>query len=195
MKTVFLAVTLSILVSSSAFVRAQEKVKSEETDKATANRREMTPLRIQVVFTESEGERKISNLPYTLLVNAQSPDQKLQKAAIRMGLRVPVPTSSTQFQYIEVGTNMDGWAYKLEDGRFALHLNLERSSSYSSTSAGQKTAPGGQNEPLSVQPTIQQFKTEVDLLMRDGQTTQSTLATDPVSGRVLRVDVTLNVMK
>jgi hypothetical protein len=51
------------------------------------------------------------------------------------------------------------------------------------------------NQVISSQPVVQQFKTEVELLMRDGQTIQSTLATDPVSGRVTKVEVTVNVMK
>ena len=192
MKRIVLPLTLGILVSSAAFLRAQERAKPEETEKTTANRREITPLPVQVVFSEYEGEKKISSLPYTLLLNAEG--VRVQKAAIRMGLRVPVATSSTQFQYVEVGTNMDGWAAKLEDGRFVLHLNLERSSSYS-PNTNQKTAPPAGNESLSAQPIIQQFKTEVDLLMRDSQTIQSTLATDPVSARVSKIDVTLNVLK
>ena len=193
MKTIAVPFALLILVSSGGLLRAQEKAKPEETEKAAPNRREITPLRVQVVFTEYEGEKKISNLPYTLLVNAEG--ARGQKAAIRMGLRVPVATSanSNQFQYIDVGTNMDGWATKLDDGRFLLHLNLERSSSYTS-SATQKTSVAV-GEPLSNQPIIQQFKTEVDLLMRDGQTIQSTLATEPVSARVSKIEVTLNVVK
>jgi hypothetical protein len=39
------------------------------------------------------------------------------------------------------------------------------------------------------------FRSSVQLLMRDGQTVQSMMATDPVSGRVLKIDVTLNVVK
>jgi len=47
----------------------------------------------------------------------------------------------------------------------------------------------------AAKPVVQSFKAELDLLLRDGQTIQSTLATDPVSGRVSKVDVTLNVLK
>src|SRR5215469_16243311 len=193
MKRIVLPLTLATLVSSTVFLRAQDRPKPEETEKTTANRREIIPSRVQVVFSEYEGEKKISSLPYTLLVNAEG--VRGQKAAIRMGLRLPVATSSTQFQYVEVGTNMDGWAAKLEDGRFVLHLSLERTSSYSPNTNQKTVPPPGGYESLSAQPIIQQFKTEVELLMRDGQTIQSTLATDPVSARVSKVDVTLNVLK
>jgi hypothetical protein len=35
----------------------------------------------------------------------------------------------------------------------------------------------------------------VDLLIRDGQTVEAMTATDPVSGHVWKVEVTLNVVK
>src|SRR5215469_16729321 len=108
MKTIILTVALSIFVSSVGLIQAQEKPKSEDPEKTTTTRRDITPLRVQVVVTESEGEKKISSLPYTLLVNAEG--VRGQKAAIRMGLRVPIATSANQFQYIDVGMNMDGWA-------------------------------------------------------------------------------------
>src|SRR5205814_8861188 len=137
--------------------------------------------------SEYDGEKKISSLPYTLLINAESP--RGQKASIRMGLKVPVATSANQFQYLDVGSNLDGWAGKIEDGRFVLHLSIERSSTYSG--AGHGSSFGGK-ELDAAQPVIQAFRAELDLLLRDGQTIQSTLATDPVSGRVSKVDVKIN---
>jgi hypothetical protein len=53
----------------------------------------------------------------------------------------------------------------------------------------------GGNELSSGQPVIQQFSSELDVLIRDGQTLQTTVATDPVSGRVTKADVTVNIMK
>jgi hypothetical protein len=35
----------------------------------------------------------------------------------------------------------------------------------------------------------------VNVLARDGQTIQTTVATDPISGRTLKVDVSVNVVK
>jgi hypothetical protein len=42
---------------------------------------------------------------------------------------------------------------------------------------------------------IRQFRTELALTMKDGQTIQSTVATDPLSGKVLTINVTMNVVK
>jgi hypothetical protein len=195
MKKLYLALSVAAFVSLVPMAVAQEKPKSEQTEKRTDTRKDITPLRVQVVFNEFEGEKKISSLPYTILINAD--DHSGGPAILRMGLRVPIQTSgadnSKQFQYIDIGTNMDGRAEKDEEGRFLLHLSLDRSSAYSS-SAGQKPNIGG-TEITSLQPVIQQFKTNVNLRMRDGQTTQSTVSTDPVTARVLKVDVTLNVVK
>ena len=45
------------------------------------------------------------------------------------------------------------------------------------------------------EPIIRQFKTELTMPMRDGQTSEVTQAADPGSGRVLIITVTVNVVK
>jgi len=195
MKKAVLAVSLAIVVLVVPRMLAQDKEKSGGEAKPSQTEKPMTPLRVQVSFTEFEGDKKISNLPYTFLVNA---DDRGVKAAVRMGLRVPIETSSNtgakQITYQDVGTNLDGRAEKTDDGRFSLILNVEKSSAYLPGSSEKPASVGG-NEISSAQPTIQQFRTQVNLLIRDGQTIQSTVAADPVTGRVLKVDVTLNVIK
>src|SRR5262245_19838194 len=109
MKSMMLAATLGVLLCSDMTVYGQEKPKAEEK---ADTRKELTPLRVQVVVTEYEGEKKINSLPYTFLVNATEVSQRQSPARIRMGLRVPLATSSNQFQYQQVGTNLDCWATK-----------------------------------------------------------------------------------
>ena len=171
--------------------RAQEKAKS---DAKAETRREATPILVKVVVAEYDGDKKLSSLPYTLPLNAESP--RGGKASIRMGLRVPIVVSGAdttkQIQYQDLGTNLDGWAGKTEDGGFDLHLYVERSSAYSS--AGQKTGGAGVSE-VGSQPVIQQFKSEFDLQIHEGQTLQAALATDPLSGRVTKIEVTVNRAK
>ncbi len=198
MKKVFLVLTLSALVGFAPGVSAQEKSKADETEKTPQRKKEITPLRVQVVFSEFDGEKKLSSLPYTIPINA---DELGGPAILRMGLRVPVATGSAsgsgappQIQYIDMGTNLDGRAEKAEDGRFILHLGMERSSAYSPGSPEKPVSVGGK-EITSLQPVIQQFRANLNLLIRDGQTMQSTVSTDPVTGHVLKVDVTLNVVK
>src|SRR5579859_142098 len=111
MKKTGLAVSIAIMVFVVPRLWAQDKEKSTGEAKPTQAEKTITPLRVQVTFTEFDGDKKISSLPYTLLVNA---DDRGPAAAVRMGLRVPIESSSTgsakQFQYMDVGTNMDGRA-------------------------------------------------------------------------------------
>jgi hypothetical protein len=44
-------------------------------------------------------------------------------------------------------------------------------------------------------PMFRSFDSSFQVLLRDGQTTQYTTATDPVSGEMTKIDVTLNVLK
>lgn len=195
MKKTGLAVLLAIVVLVVPRLWAQDKEKSTGEAKPAQTEKTITPLRVQVTFTEFDGDKKISSLPYTFLVNA---DERGERAALRMGLKVPIEASSNagvkQIQFQDVGTNLDGRAEKTEDGRFLLMLNVEKSSAYL-PGASEKPASFGGSEVSRSQPTFQQFRTQANLLIRDGQTIQTTVATDPVTGRVLKVDVTINVVK
>jgi hypothetical protein len=155
------------------------------------------PLKVEIVFTETQGERKISSLPYQLHILSGDARGEVPRFAgkLRMGLRVPVPVGKEgQFQYMDVGTNIDCSAQRMRDGRYKLNLSLQRSTTY----APEGQRPAGSSEvPVAtvMNPIIGQFSSEINLLLGDGQTMQSIISTDPVSGRTLRVDVTLKVVK
>ncbi len=195
MKRSILAVWLITLILVVPGMRAQEKEKSADAAKPAAAEKPITPLRVQVVFTEFDGDKKIGSLPYSFLVNA---DDRGAPAAVRMTFHVPVETSnsagSKHVGQYPLTTNMDGRAEKADDGRFLLRLNVEKDSIYLA-GANQKPSSLGGNEVSSNEPIQQDFRTQVNLLIRDGQTIQSTVATDPVTGHVMKVDVTLNVIK
>ncbi len=171
---------------------------AQEEPKRAKEPKPITPLKVQVVLNEFEGEKKISSLPYTIFVNA---DDRMGRpsSAVRMGLRVPVVVqgkeNQVQFQYVDVGTNLDCSADTTDDGRIRLSLTVERSSLYTTSSERKSLDWSPGDPPLSTSPIIRQFKVSFSPLVRDGQTAQSTVATDPVSGRVLKVDVTINVLK
>ena len=44
-------------------------------------------------------------------------------------------------------------------------------------------------------PLFRRFETSLDPLLRDGETVQAIASTDPVTGEVVKIDVTLNVVK
>ena len=193
MKKPLLVLSLAAAMIGAPNLLSEEKTTPQEAAKPAE--KTITPLRVQVVFTEYDGSKKISSLPYTLLVNA---DDKGPQASVRMGLRVPIETSSTgaakQFQYMDVGTNLDGHADRADDGKFLLKLSVDKSSLYTPGTSEKPAAVGG-NEIPAGQPVLQSFRSQVNLLIRDGQTVESTVATDQITGHVLKVDVTLNVIK
>ena len=74
-----------------------------------------------------------------------------------------------------------------------LELGVRRSFVYSPE--GEKRLPEVSIQVASGNPILRNFDADFRLLFKDGETIQSTLATDPVSGRVMKVDVTLTVVK
>jgi len=204
----FALTVFTVLAVICPYLFAQDKPKPEaKTSPAT--------LKIQVTITEHEGEKKVTNLPYTFFLRAGEGGPTSPWTKLRTGSRVPVATGSfqssggggstavnplvnTQFQYIDVGTNIDARAVAADDGRYDLSLNLERSwveGSVTIPGDKQTTTPGDVNSGLFKQPIIRQFKTEFTLPMHDGQTSLCTQSTDPGSGRVLTISVTMNVVK
>ncbi len=148
-----------------------------------------TPLKLQIVYSRYQGEKKLSSVPYSLSVNADD-----RGARLRMGVQVPITTQNkdgVSVQYRDVGNNIDCSARTVEDGRFRLECSFEQSSLYSSDA---ERRPAGEGSPLT-SPMIRMVRSDATLTLRDGQTVQHTAATGPVSGEVLKIDVTLNVVK
>jgi hypothetical protein len=177
---------------------AQEKAEAAET------RRGITPLKVQIVFSKYLGEKKVASLPYTLTCN----DDR-QPVQLRMGIEVPVLVTPPKegppsFNYKNVGTNIDCRAGMTGDGRFRLEMSVEQSSIYSAVDekARRATAEGEgrptwgvTDTPLANVPMFRSFRSTFAPVLRDGQTAQYTVATDPVSGEVVKIDVTLTVLK
>ena len=187
------AVGLALVLLTGIAARAQEK--------PAAQKLHGVPLTVQVVFSEFEGEKKISSLPYTMPVNAEPERRGWQQ--LRMGVRVPVSVASSkdpsvsQVQYMDVGTNIDCRALAGESGQYEVELQVERSSIYSVGPEGRRVewSPDERGVGIASQPIVRQYRSTMTLQMRDGQNIQRALATDPLSGRVLKVDVTLHVVK
>lgn len=183
-------VALASLLVLAPYLLAQEKPASE-AKAATAT------LKFQVTVAEQDGEKKVANLPYTFFLRAGETTPASPWTKVRMGSRVPVHAGKDGMQYIDIGTNIDARAIGSADSHFDLSLNLERSwvEGEVPVSAGMGGSVGESNPTQSREPIIRQFKTELTLAMRDGQTIQTTQAADPLSGRVLTITVTMNVVK
>jgi hypothetical protein len=189
--------SLVLLGMLSPLCRAQDKPKPEDKPKTEA---QTTPVKVSVVFTEYEGDKKTKSLPYTVYVNApDAPELKSQWVKMRVGSRVPVYTggSTGNMTYLDVGTNIDARAAHTPEGHFLLYLNLERSWAEGYTLVPVQRPPE-QMDPHAgsfQEPIIRNFRSELDLKLREGQVMESTMATDPISGKVMKVEVSLSVVK
>jgi hypothetical protein len=168
--------------------RAQDKPKPDDRPLAA------TPLKVQIVFTEFEGDKKVKSLPYTMIFTAGT-HRDAEVAKLRVGSRIPVLAGKDgQFQYVDIGTNLDCRAEYLEDGRYGLKLSLERSWVQSEVHFGADEPKGSSGEGFN-QPLIGGYRTDSYLIARDGQTVETMVATDPLNGKQLKIELTLSTPK
>lgn len=148
------------------------------------------PLKMTVVLNEFDGSTKVSSLPYIMPCKAT---RSHEPSSLRMGFQVPYTTGENQVQYRSVGTNIDcGSAPPDERGGYMVNLGVEHEVVYRSGPNGE-LRPGAPGNGAPVTGGI--HATLRDLLLHDGQTVNALTATDPVSGHVWKVEVTLNVVK
>jgi len=175
---------------------AQDKGKTDDKPKAEAL---TTPVKVQIVFTEFDGDKKVKSLPYVLYANApDAPELKPGWTKLRIGSRIPVYVGNNQMQYIDVGTNIDVRAAHTDDGHLLLQLALERSWVEGDVSVPVTKSDGAPAESASghfKEPIIRAFKSELDLKLREGQSVESAMAADPISGKVMRAEVSFSVVK
>lgn len=202
--TRLLLATLAVLLALPAlFAQDVEtaKIKDKEKNKETVVVKEApvpdVPLKVQILLTEFDGTKKVASLPYTIYTLASSrPNQ--HNAHLRFGVKVPITTSAgsnSQFQYEDVGTNIDCSAQEFDDGQYNLDFTVERTSVSMRGGDGEESEWKPANENPGPLPLLRSFKDNFTLVMRDGHTMEGTSAVDPVTGHVLKVEVTLNVLK
>jgi hypothetical protein len=189
--------SLLLLGMLSPVCRPQDKPKQEDKPKSEVS---TTPVKVTIVFTEYDGDKKTKSLPYTVYINApDAPELKPQWVKLRVGNRVPVYTggSTGNMTYLDVGTNIDARAAHTPEGHFLLYLNLERSWPEGHTLVPVQRPPEqlDPNAGSFQEPIIRNFRSELDLKLREGQTLETTTATDPISGKVMKVEVSLSAVK
>jgi hypothetical protein len=163
-----------------------------------------TPLKLDVVLSRVQGEKKVSSMPFTLWMLSSGAN-----VSLRMGVDVPVGSSvvtsgnesaagsrtttvsstTNRVEFRNVGTSIDCWINSAPDGRYAVDLRIQDSSIFA-TDADTRP-PLKLADPMA----FRTFTFSNQQLMRDGQTLQWASAPDKFTGEVLRVDTTLTVVK
>lgn len=187
MKKLFYLLLLGALSLFALSLRAQEKPKNPEHAKV------QTPFKVQIVFTEYDGDKKVSSMPYSFTVISDERMGGRYSTSLRTGIRVPIETEGKDQKttYLDIGSNIDCGIETEDEGRFRVLLIFDRSALYpNKSSEGERLVanPGGQ-------PVIRQFRTAENLILKDGQSSENLLSTDPLTGHTLRVSVTINVQK
>jgi hypothetical protein len=184
-----LALVFVFALASTALAHTQDKDKTAAPKPAAASQ---PPVKVLVVISRYQGEKKIGSLPYTLSTTRG-------RASLRMGAKVPVQTAATPIldgkampyggpvQYQDVGTNIDCALSVLDGGRFSVEISVDDTSIYPD---GQTAPTGGPGNP-----TFRSFRASDSMILKDGETGQFTTATDKVSGETVKIDVTLTVVK
>ena len=167
--------------------KTHEKAKTEERAKPSI------PIKVQIIFTEYDGDKKISSMPYSFMTITDEKMGGNYSTSLRTGVRVPIETDGKdqKTSYMDVGSNIDCGVKSEDDGRYRVYLIFDRSALYPNKS------PEGERlvaEPNGL-PLVRQFRTAENLILKDGQTSENIMSTDPLNGHVIRVSVTINAVK
>jgi archaellin len=195
-RAILVAALIIAAVAVASAGQAQEQA-ANPPQSTRAQSGNLVAVKVQVVISRYQGDKKISSLPYVLGVVVN-----LSKTSLRMGVDVPVVQTvfsspskdgpatvpSSSYSYRSVGTNIDCTAENGPGDAFKLALTVQDSS------VQLDPAERGKGLEPNV-PMFRSFNSSFQILLRDGQSTQYTSATDPISGEVTKIDVTLNVLK
>jgi hypothetical protein len=170
----------------SPLARAQERAPEMLMPAPPRKVETVVPLKVRVLLSKVKGDTVTASLPYTLPCNSDE-----RATHLRMGIDVPIMATSKEgapaFQYKNVGTNIDCRAHAVDGGRYRLELTVEHSSVYVPDEATRSA--------VDRSPLFRTFRSGFVPVLRDGESQQYTTATDPISGEVVKIDVTLTALK
>ena len=146
-------------------------------------------VKVQLVLSRYEGDRRTSSLPFTMLATANG-----GMGSIRTGSQVPIVTATaandkTSFQYVDIGSSVDCTVKTAENGRFNVILMLQDRSTVDKVAVA-----GSVTNPITV-PVLRNFNYTNSIVLKDGESKQIVAASDKGSGEIIKIDITLNVEK
>ena len=196
MRKMFRMLPAAMVLLATAGLAAQEPTTASSQTRGPA---QLVPLKVSLVLSRYQGEKKISSAPYVLWVTANDGARTM----LRMGNQIPITSTvfggkegekpMSSYTYKDVGTNIDCASSTAADGYFKLNLTISDSSVY----FPDRTDPTLSTAATSVVGTaaFRSFTSSFFILIRDGQTVQYTSATDQITGQVIKIDATVNVQK
>ena len=162
-KRVLVCLFAAMLLSWTAAAQEKGTSKRDDSQAEAASRSGLSDARARDTYkldytvTELEDGKKLNTRTYSLMCeNEASPQASRWGAHLRVGSRVPIATGSsapaasngggpstvnTQFQYIDIGMNIDANMNTMDDGGLTLASTVEMSSVAESGVAGTSTNP------------------------------------------------------
>lgn len=139
-------------------------------------------MRCAVVLSRFQGEKKVTSLPYELLVSAGQPamtPQGAPRVSLRVGVEMWLANQSTRF----VGTSIDCAVVDGPGGAYGVYLNLEDSAL--TPSGDGRTGPQG----------VRTYRVTNVLTVTEGRPLQFSVGTDQFTGETTRAEVTVTAVK
>jgi hypothetical protein len=155
--------------------------KDAKTKAAADGASKAIPLRLNLVLTRSQGEKKVSSRPYVLTAGV---DEAVSSASLFAGSQVPLRTSTANgptVVYKDVGVKVNAAVRSAGEGRFRLSIKFDDTSVVADAK--------GADEVLRA------FAGEALVFLRDGETASFASATDPATGETVKAEVTLTLFK
>ncbi|HEU5234343.1 MAG TPA: hypothetical protein VFU50_15890 [Terriglobales bacterium] len=122
-KPAVLVVVLIVTVSCWAQEQKQEHVQEQKQEQKTPPATQSNSVyRLEYVFSEIQNGKKVNSRAYTMVVRTG------ERGSIRLGSRVPVPTANQQYQYVDLGVNIDCRVEHDADAAVVLVTNSQVSS-------------------------------------------------------------------
>jgi hypothetical protein len=172
-----------MLLATASYAQERPKVVDETTG--------VISMDVKIVFSEFEGEKRVTSLPY-ILSSIFDESDRTARSSLRMGIRVPILTDAKEekIQYNNVGTDVDCVVRRRADNRFRVELTVNRSSVF--TPGGTPASPGAS---ISSRPILGNFSSTFNVMLRDGESREVVVASDPVTGRLSKIEVSLKLVK
>ncbi len=205
---VALALVIVAALPCSSF--AQEQSASKPNNPFGVSPGPVTPLKVQVVFSRYSSGKKVSNLPFTLAVNANDgvvqPGGRYQSFAVarlRTGAEVQVSTSTPREPrpdgpasvpnvtagFRNIGTDIDCYASSTGDGRYRVDISIEDRSLY-------PASQGAENATIVKDaPVFRSFSSKNTLMLKIGQPVEFSAWADRISGEETRVTITVQLVQ
>ena len=187
----FVAVVSLGLTCGLCPARAQDESKTDTSKGQPAKVQPVEPYRLDFAFNEVSDGKTLNTRHYSMVVTANESNE------IKIGTRVPVatgtnsPGAATQFQYLDVGTNI--WA-QLRERSDELILAVRSDVSNLDTSEAAEHANDVATRALGT-PVIRQIKISGSTLLVPGKPIVVGSMDDPNSRRQFQLEVTATKLR